>query len=101
MENLKKLLSAIGKSYDKQSCMISLLSDNGIDIIPNGGDKLGNCYYSNCYKVYSDKELTKEFILYLRDLNLIGYGQECSIYREEVLNNRYCYSIVNRVDSSD
>ena len=41
-----------------------------------GGKNLGNCYNATFYKVTSVKQLSKEQIEGLRDLGLLGSGQE-------------------------
>lgn len=98
MDRLKNLLSTLDKK-DKNALM-ELLSTNGIYITFSDGAKISNCYHSNCYDIVSDRSLSKDFIMLLRDLGLLGYGQECYI-NEKPANGRFNYKIVNYVDSSD
>jgi hypothetical protein len=41
----------------------------------NGGSKLGNCYYSNGYKITSRSRIAEEQLRELRSIGFLGYGQ--------------------------
>jgi hypothetical protein len=47
-----------------------------LEITREGGGKLGNCYYGMVFLVKSDKPLSEEALVALRDLGFLGYGQE-------------------------
>jgi len=87
------------------------------------GSKLGNCYYSQTYKITSLSPLNKEDIENLRNSGFLGYGQEFGVKNDLIHydNNNTAYEPIleslttsdgteqeyhvyytyNRVDSSD
>jgi len=73
-----------------------------------GVKKLGNCYYSTNYKIKSlNRMLSTEDIKKLREIGVLGYGQEFDfVHVKETepaddYNRYYVVLATSRCDSSD
>lgn len=78
-----------------------------LSIQVTGGANLGRCYNATYFRVTYIHRLSREQILKLREMQLLGYGQEFSIKsqcdgkEEPDSAGLYVYDCEDRVDSSD
>lgn len=87
--------------FNRETHVIEFLSSQGIDINPKGGGKISNCYYSQSYEITSNEVLDKDFVQYLFDIGLIGYGKEFWQSKSTIINGKNCITTGSRIDSSD
>jgi hypothetical protein len=103
-EKLATTLVELGQDPNWQTRSVKLreeLGKNGIEVKPAGGATLGRCYEAMHYEIHSGEELPNTFIRTLRDLGLLGYGQEFFVRFSTKRGDKYVVNTEARVDSSD
>jgi hypothetical protein len=89
------------KDFEKYAEMRKYLSENGVDVVPNGGAHIGRCYEAMYYEIRCSEELPKDFISFLRKVGLLGYGQEFWTQKAPMRDGKFIIQAEARVDSSD
>ena len=103
-ENLKEQLSSLNKEvkdYTKHDQMRKFLKENGIDVVSTGGRNLGRCYNAYYYDVICTEQLPKDFVVFLRKIGVIGYGQEYHVVEPVQKDGKWVIGVSDIVDSSD
>jgi len=74
------------------------LAKIGIEVSFQNSVKLANCYTAQNYLVYSERNLSNDFLHFMRKLGVFGPGQEFSFQRVE--DSDYLYKVQTKIDSS-
>ena len=104
LEFLKETLKKVRQDPNWQTRSVKsreLLESNGIEILHTGHTNLGRCYNQDSFEVRSDEKLPKEFINYLREIGMLGYGQEFWFNVPYEKDGKFIIRAMSRVDSSD
>lgn len=103
IEAIKTELEKLPKTggYKAEQKAKEILLSHGIEVMCTGGVNLGRCYYASYYEVCSSEELSEDFILYLRKMRMLGYGQEFGFKPAIERDGKWIVKAEARVDSSD
>jgi len=104
-DSLEETLHGLAQDLNWQTRTIKLrevLATRDISIEYTGKQNLGRCYNATHFTLTSKEQLSSEFIYYLRDLGLLGYGQEFwfndAVQQED---GTFVVKAQSRADSSD
>lgn len=96
-------LSGLAQDPNWQTRTVKLreeLSTHNITIECTGEQNLGNCYNASYFTVTSKRLLSNQFLYYLKELGLLGCGQEFWFKKAIQKDGVFIVEAQSRVDSS-